>query len=185
MSKTSSFICVALAGSILLAGEALAVNNFNSNNAFGTAGQPPVVTNWGTAALWSAGHVPQGNSVEGDINITNQFLQVTTITNVFASDSGSLNFLRVISGNALLGSSNVTVTVTSNILCRFGFNFGSNATVIIGNTSTLGNNENSSFNLGKTASQGQGTLIISNGALVLVNFNDAIRNDGTIIFTTS
>lgn len=179
MSHRFFLFISAVMGSIALANDTLAVNNFNGNAPFGTAGQPPMTTNWLTASLWGAGHVPNGT--DGDINLTNQFLQVTTITNCFMSDNGSMNFLRVISGNAALASSNVTVITSSNIFCRFGFAVGSNSTIVLANTSTLGNNENSSFNTGR-ATSGLGTLVISNGASVFLNFNAAIRNDGTILF---
>src|SRR5439155_21614988 len=134
--------------------------------------------------IWRNG-VPAGTGF--DVNITNQFLQVTTITNAYSANNAALNFLRIISGNALLGSSNVTVIVTTNggIATTFGLQIGSNSTLIIANNSTFGNNQNTSFDLGKNAAKGLGTLIISNGAGAFLNFTNAIRNDGTIIFTTA
>ncbi len=182
MSLKIKSLALASLWSIVLSVPALAQNNFNSNAAFGTAGQPPVVTNWGFAGLWSGGIPASG---QGDINITNQFLQDATITNVFSANNGSLNFLRIISGNAGLASSNVTVIITSNVVTQFGFQIGSNSTLIVANTSTFGNNQNTAFDLGRTASKGLGTLIISNGASVFLNFTNAIRNDGTIVLLTA
>ncbi len=175
-------IGLALFGSIVLTGSAFAVHNFKTNQTFGVVGGGPVVTNWGFAPLWDGG-LPTGDGT--DVNITNQFLQVTTITNAFSANNTALNFLRIISGNGLLGSSNVTVVVTTNLPTTFGFQIGSNSTLIIGSTSTFGVNSNSSFDLGKNAAKGQGTLIISNGAGAFLNFNAGIRNDGTIVFVAT
>src|SRR5439155_23351291 len=90
---------------------AFAVNDWNNDASFGSTAQPPVTTNWATTARWSAGAVPAGG--QGDINITNVFLQATTITN--ASNAGSINFLRIWSGfgKALTASSNVTVITSA------------------------------------------------------------------------
>ena len=120
-----------------------AAHEFKTNQTFGTVGGAAVVTNSGFAPLWSNG-LPTGDGT--DINITNIFLQVTTITNFFSVNNGSLNFVRVISGNGA-SSSNVTLISTTDIFSRFGFQLGAGATWIIANTATLGNNENNSFNL--------------------------------------
>ena len=177
--------CIALCSivsTLSLGVTAFAQNNFNNNSAFGTVNGSPVITNWATAARWSLGVVPA--ATQGDINLTNVFNVVTTITN--ASGTG-LNFLRIISGNAgsSTANSNVTVITSGNLSTDFGFQIGSNAVLVIGNTASFGNNGNSSFDLGRNAAKGLGTLIISNGAGVFLNFNAAIRNDGTILFVSS
>jgi fibronectin-binding autotransporter adhesin len=159
-------------------------NNWNTNIAFGTVGSGPVTTNWGTSARWSNG-LPSNNG--NDINITSAFNQVTTITNAFSSGGGSLNFLRIISGNAIsTANSNVTVVVTTNnFQTAFGFQIGTNATLVIANTGTQGSQQNNSFDLGNNAAKGKGTLAISNGATLFLAFNGGgIRNEGTVLFTS-
>src|SRR5436309_140812 len=106
MQKRNLFFCFVLFWSIALTRSAFAVHNFKTNQTFGVVGNPLVVTNWGHAALWDGG-LPTGDGT--DVNITNQFLQDTIITNAYSANNVGLNFLRVISGNALLSSSNVTV----------------------------------------------------------------------------
>lgn len=149
-----------------------AQNNFNNNAPFGSAGQPPVTTNWGFGGLWSLGVAPA--SGQGDINITNVFLRDATITN--ASGTG-LNYLRIISGNGIAGTSNVTVITSGALSSTYGLRLGNKATLIIANTSTLGANLNQSFDL-----SGGGRLVLSNAANLFLNFNAASGNDGTIQF---
>lgn len=162
----------------------MAQDNFNSNNPFGTAGNGPITTNWATGTLWSGG-TPSGTS--GDINITNVFLQVTTITN--ASNSGSLSYLRIWSGDESAANSgltsNITVITSGGITTDFGLQLGTKATLIVANTSTFGQNQGASFDLG--AGSG-GTLVISNGASVFLNFNADINTGsggGTIGFVST
>lgn len=177
-----------LGGTLLLTFAAslpsFAQDNFNSNNPFGTVGNGPITTNWTTSTLWSGG-TPSGTS--GDINITNVFLQVTTITN--ASNSGSLNYLRIWSGDESTANSgltsNITVITSGGIVTDFGLQLGTKATLIIANTSTFGQNQGASFDLG--AGSG-GTLDISNGATVFLNFNADIKTGaggGTIGFVST
>ncbi|MCS7049086.1 MAG: hypothetical protein NZ483_07315, partial [Verrucomicrobiae bacterium] len=147
-----------------------AQNNFNNNNTFGAAGDPPVTTNWGFGGLWSLGTPPA--SGQGDINITNIFLRDTTITN--ASGTG-LTYLRIISGNGIAGTSNVTVITSGALSSTYGLRLGNKATLIIANTATFGSNLNQSFDLSG------GRLVLSN-ASVFLNFNAASGNDGTIQF---
>jgi len=173
LQKAAAYTLVACS-TFLFAFPAFAVNEWNNNNSFGTVGSGPVTTNWATTARWSAGSVPA--SGQGDINITNVFLQDTTITN--ASGTG-LNYLRIISGNGA-SSSNLTIITSGAISSTFGLRLGNKATLILnGNNSTLGSNANQSFDLTS------GTLILSNGASLFLNFNAASQNDGTIQLTAA
>lgn len=151
-----------------LAHTPFAQNNFNNNNTFGTAGNPPVITNWGFGGLWSLGTPPA--SGQGDINITNVFLRDAIITNASGT---SLNYLRIISGNGIEGTSNVTVVTSGALSSTYGLRLGNKATLIIANTATFGANLNQSFDLTG------GTLVLFNASLFL-NFNAASGNDGTI-----
>jgi hypothetical protein len=184
MRREISFGLAVLFWSTVFLTPAFATHDFNNNNTFGAAGNAPITTNSNVAALWLNG-VPTGDGT--DINITNQFLRDVTVTNFFSANNAALNFIRVISGNAISGTgcSNVTLVVTTNIMSNFGFQIGSNSTLIIANTATFGSNANTSFDLGKNAAKGLGTLIISNGAIAFLNFTNAIRNDGTIMLVAA
>jgi len=134
------------------------------------------VTNWSFSGNWSSGSPPA--SGQGDINITNVFLQDLTITN--ASGTG-LNFLRIISGSGKAASttSNITVITSGDLSSSFGFQIGQKASLILnGNNSTIAGN---SFDL-----SGGGTLGISNGASLFINDTaDVNTTGGTIIFNTA
>ncbi len=145
---------------------ALAANDFKNDGTVGTVGQGPTNIDWNVPGNWSAGAVPAQN--QGDINITNVFLQNTTITNAAEKDTGSFNFLRIWSGfgKPLTASSNLTVVTSGTIATAFGFQIGSNSTLVVANTATFGSNQGNSFDLSNA-----GTLAISNGAKVFVQMN--------------
>jgi hypothetical protein len=162
--------CGAL-GVVLFGSTALAQNNYNSNNSFGTVGGGLAVTNWSYSSRWSSGSVPA--SGQGDINVTNVFLQDTTITN--ASGTG-LNYLRIISGNGV-ASSNVTVITSGDLSTTYGVRIGQKSTLVISSgNATFGTAANNSFDL-----SGGGTFVISNNANAFISMNaDVTANGGTI-----
>jgi hypothetical protein len=157
----------------LFSSAAFAQNNYNNNNSFGAVGGGAALTNWAYSSRWSSGNAPA--SGQGDINITNIFLQTTTITN--ASGTG-LNYLRIISGNGA-ASSNVTVITSGDLSSTYGVRIGQKSALIVsGGNATFGSNANNSFDLG-----GGGTLAISNNANVFVSMNaDVTADGGTINF---
>jgi hypothetical protein len=118
---------------------------------------------------WNNG-VPTGDGQDVDfqqsISGGNQ-----TVTNFFSSNGGSLNYLRLATG----GSSLLTVISTAGFISQYGLQLNANDTLILASSSYNLSQGNNSFD------DGNGTLILSNGATAFVNLgNNAVQNRGTI-----